>query len=380
MRKLVIHAGFHKTGTTALQHSLSASGSALHKQGWVYPVLSHGQSQSDSALALAKRGWGWKGGGSKPIPMKTWNRLVTRINRDSGNSVISSEFFSELQLTHIEKIKTAFPKHEIQIVFTIRALDAIFPSNFQQALKGGSDLGYEDWLERILNDYQNGKRSSFWRRNQHALVIERWVDVFGKEQVTLITSDVQNQRALYERFETLLGLKPDSLVRESGTGLNRGLLLDEISLILEVNRKYPKNGRWNEYQTFIKHGVIDKFTSTPAETVDETNRLRTPAKFAKQINEIAKLELARLRDLDVDVLGSFGELEPGSLLVGQNSEVKNIDLAKVAAVLARQNYDAVTTIAPRSLVKNWLPYLEHRIPASSFRFVTRTLGKLTGRS
>ena len=380
MRKLVIHAGFHKTGTTALQHSLSASGSALHKQGWVYPVLSHGQSQSDSALALAKRGWGWKGGGSKPIPMKTWNRLVTRINRDSGNSVISSEFFSELQLTHIEKIKTAFPKHEIQIVFTIRALDAIFPSNFQQALKGGSDLGYEDWLERILNDYQNGKRSSFWRRNQHALVIERWVDVFGKEQVTLITSDVQNQRALYERFETLLGLKPDSLVRESGTGLNRGLLLDEISLILEVNRKYPKNGRWNEYQTFIKHGVIDKFTSTPAETVDETNRLRTPAKFAKQINEIAKLELARVRDLDVDVLGSFGELEPGSLLVGQNSEVKNIDLAKVAAVLARQNYDAVTTIAPRSLVKNWLPYLEHRIPASSFRFVTRTLGKLTGRS
>ena len=380
MRKLVIHAGFHKTGTTALQHSLSASGSALHKQGWAYPVLSHGQSQSDSALALAKRGWGWKGGGSEPIPMKTWNRLVTRINRDSGNSVISSEFFSELQLTHIEKIKTAFPKHEIQIVFTIRALDAIFPSNFQQALKGGSDLGYEDWLERILNDYQNGKRSSFWRRNQHALVIERWVDVFGKEQVTLITSDVQNQRALYERFETLLGLKPDSLVRESGTGLNRGLLLDEISLILEVNRKYPKNGRWNEYQTFIKHGVIDKFTSTPAETVDETNRLRTPAKFAKQINEIAKLELARLRDLDVDVLGSFGELEPGSLLVGQNSEVKNIDLAKVAAVLARQNYDAVTTIAPRSLVKNWLPYLEHRIPASSFRFVTRTLGKLTGRS
>jgi hypothetical protein len=343
-------------------------------------VLSHGNSQSDSALALAKRGWGWKGGGSKPIPMKTWDRLVTRINRNSGNSVISSEFYSELQLADIEKIKIAFPKHEVQIVFTIRALDALFPSNFQQALKGGSELSYEDWLERILDDYQNGKRSSFWRRNQHSLVIERWAGVFGHEQITLITSDVQNQKALYERFETLLGLKPDSLVRESRTGLNRGLLLDEISLILEVNRNYPKNGRWNEYQTFIKHGVIDKFTSTPAGTVEESNRLRTPAKFAKQINEIAKIELAQLRDLDVDVLGSFEELEPGSLLVGSNSTLKSIDLAKVAAVLARQNYDAVSTIAPRSLVKNWLPYLEHRIPASSFRFVTRTLGKLTGRS
>ena len=161
MRKLVIHAGFHKTGTTALQHSLSASEPALRSQGWNYPVLSHGNSQSDSALALAKRGWGWKGGGSKPIPMKTWDRLVARINRDSGNSVISSEFFSEIQLADIEMIKAAFPKHEVQIVFTIRALDALFPSNFQQALKGGSELGYEEWLERILADYQQGRRSSF---------------------------------------------------------------------------------------------------------------------------------------------------------------------------------------------------------------------------
>lgn len=379
MRKLVIHAGFHKTGTTALQHSLSASESALRSQGWNYPVLSHGNSQSDSALALAKRGWGWKGGGSKSIPMKTWDRLVTRINRDSGNSVISSEFFSELQLADIEKIKTAFPKHEVEIVFTVRALDALFPSNFQQALKGGSDLSYEDWLERILDDYQKRRRSSFWRRNQHALVIERWAGVFGNKQITLITSDVQNQSALYERFETLLSLKPDSLVRESSTGLNRGLLLDEISLILSVNRNYPKNGRWNEYQTFIKHGVIDNLTSSPAGNVKEDNRLRTPAKFAKQISEIAKNELANLRDLDVDVLGSFDELEPGSLLVGQNSEVKNIDLAKVAAVLASQNYDALSTIAPRSLLKNWFPYLEHRIPDSSFKFVTWLLGKIKGR-
>jgi hypothetical protein len=305
--------------------------------------------------------------------------LVTRINRDSGNSVISSEFFSELQLADIEKIKTAFPKHEVEIVFTVRALDALFPSNFQQALKGGSDLSYEDWLERILDDYQKGRRSSFWRRNQHALVIERWAGVFGHERVTLITSDVQNQSALHERFENLLGLKPDSLVRESSTGLNRGLLLDEISLILSVNRNYPKNGRWNEYQTFIKHGVIDNLTSSPAGNVKEDNRLRTPAKFAKQISEIAKNELANLRDLDVDVLGSFDELEPGSLLVGQNSEVKNIDLAKVAAVLASQNYDALSTIAPRSLLKNWFPYLEHRIPDSSFKFMTWLLGKLTGR-
>ena len=80
--------------------------------------------------------------------MKTWERLVSRINKGKLNSVISSEFFSEIQLADIEKIKSSFPKHEVHIVFTIRALDALFPSNFQQALKGGSDLSYEDWLER----------------------------------------------------------------------------------------------------------------------------------------------------------------------------------------------------------------------------------------
>ncbi len=307
--------------------------------------------------------------------MKTWSRLVRRINRESGNSVISSEFFSEIQLADIEMIKAAFPKHEVQIVFTIRALDALFPSNFQQALKGGSELGYEEWLERILADYQQGRRSSFWRRNQHAAVIERWASVFGSEQVTIITSDVHNQGALFERFEHLLGLKPDSLVRESSTGLNRGLLLDEISLILEVNRGYPKQGRWNEYQTFIKHGVIDNLTSNPAGNVDDENRLRTPAKFAKQITEISKIESDRLAELDLHVLGSLDELKPGALLVGENRKVTSLDLAKVAALLARQNFEAVSTIAPRSLVKNWLPYLEHRTPSWMFGVLKRIIGK-----
>ena len=375
MRKLVIHAGFHKTGTTALQHSLSASAEALRLQGWSYPVLSHGNSQSDSALALAKRGWGWKGGGSQKIPMKTWERLVTRINKGKLNSVISSEFFSELQLADIEKIKAGFPKHDVRIVFTMRALDKLFPSNYQQALKGGSDLTYEAWLQLILDDYQKGKRSSFWRRNQHAAVIEKWIKVFGPENITIITSDAAQPDALFERFEQFLGLPPSTLVRGSGTGLNRSLLLDEIELILEVNRTYPKDGRWNEYQTFIKRGFIDTLTSVPAHNADGSNQLRTPASFAKQINQIAQDELNQLSQLNISILGDINELEPGELLVGENLPSATMSVAKVASVLARQNFEVISSIAPRALVKNWLPYLDHRVPGWALTLMKRFTGR-----
>lgn len=375
MRKLVIHAGFHKTGTTALQHSLSASVEALRLQGWNYPVLSHGNSQSDSALALAKRGWGWKGGGSKKIPMKTWERLVSRINKGKLDSIISSEFFSELQLADIEKINKAFPKHDVQIVFSLRALDKLFPSNYQQALKGGSDLTYEAWLQLIIDDYQKGKRSSFWRRNQHAAVIEKWIKVFGPEKITIITSDAGRPGALFERFEQFLGLHPSTLVRESGTGLNRSLLLDEIELILEVNRTYPKDGRWNEYQTFIKRGFIDTLTSVPAHNADGSNQLRTPADFAKQINEIAAGELSHLSKLNVNILGDINELHPGKLLVGKNATVTSISTSKVASVLARQNFEVLSGINPRSLFKHWFPYLEHRVPGWALTLMKRFTGK-----
>jgi hypothetical protein len=371
LRKLVIHAGFHKTGTTALQHALNHSVGGLNNHGWHYPVISHGASQSDSALALGKRGWGWKGRGAKVIPLRVWTKLVAKINCDKRNIVISSEFLSELDADAIQQIKKAFPERDIEIVFTLRALDKLFPSNFQQTLKAGGDLDYDTWLSRILADYDKGQRSAFWKRNKHSAVISKWIDVFGVERVTVVTANESDSQALFTRFSKVLGLPQGVLQKSPSSGMNRSLTLEEMQLLLSVNCLYPKQSNWNEYQTFVKRGFVDLLTASPVQANEKGSVLKVPKEQAKRILEICEIEFENLKALDVKVVGALDELAPGKVMVGDNAEVTSIDIAKVASVLARQDFSLLSGIAPKSLLVNWLPYLEHKLP----KFVARKIIK-----
>ncbi len=49
-RRLVIHAGFHKSGTTALQEAFDAQSDQLRSAGILYPNIGKIRGSSDSDL------------------------------------------------------------------------------------------------------------------------------------------------------------------------------------------------------------------------------------------------------------------------------------------------------------------------------------------
>jgi hypothetical protein len=59
MKKLIIHPGFHKTGTTSLQQALASSRESLMKEGFYYPKIGGG-AQHRAAWAVIEKTWGWK--------------------------------------------------------------------------------------------------------------------------------------------------------------------------------------------------------------------------------------------------------------------------------------------------------------------------------
>lgn len=376
MKKVVIHAGFHKTGTTAIQHALHASTRALKAAGYRYPIIDQGTSQSGSVLALAGRGWGSQARGGRVIPKRQWTKLARQVRVGQDNIILSSEFFSELDDAQLLDVKQAFAGLECQIVFTMRAFDKLFPSTYQQTLKNGSSYSYEAWLERTVTDYFGQQKTGFWKRNRHAQVISRWQRIFGVDNVTIITADESNPGLLFDRFSEFLKLPVGELKPVGDSGLNRSLLLDEIHLLRAINKNVPKSRNWNAYMTFIRRGTFEQITATPAPKVTAAEKLRTPKAYAKKIEQIAAIEMTELKALDLRVLGDIRDLEVGTAPVGVNAEVTAIDIERVAAVIASYDFGLLKLISPRSMLKNWLPYFENRLPKAIYKSIAALTRKI----
>lgn len=310
------------------------------------------------------------------IPKRIWTKLVKQVRSGQDNIILSSEFFSELDELQIQEIKSAFAALDCQIVFTLRAFDKLFPSTYQQALKSGSAYSYEAWLERTVKDYFAEQKTGFWKRNRHAQVISRWQQIFGAENVTIITADESNPGLLFARFSEFLRLPVGTLKPVADSGLNRSLLLDEIHLLRAINNNVPKSRNWNAYMTFIRRGTFEQITATPAAKVSAAEKLRTPKAYAKKIEQIAALEMAELKALDLRVLGDIRDLEVGTAPIGPNAELTQISIDKVAAVIASYDFGLLKLISPRSMLKNWLPYFENRLPTAIYKPISAIARKL----
>ena len=195
-KKLVAHVGFHKTGTTALQESFSKNAEQLKALGINYPDLGQ-KAHHRAAWALAGRTWGWKNRGGVQTPITEWQKIVKSIKKGRGTTLISSEFFCELDEEKIQKFKADIKIDDVTIVFTLRPLVKLLSSSYQQYLKYGLTPTYEEWLHSVLDEPGVSKLTpTFWKRHEHGRVISQWAKVFGPENVVVVVADEAQPKAI----------------------------------------------------------------------------------------------------------------------------------------------------------------------------------------
>ena len=121
-KQLILHVGFHKSGTSALQESFSAQRAGLAAEGVLYPNIGR-KAHHRIAWALAQKPWGWKARGGETTPFKHFSKMVRLVNRSGTEKIVlSSEFFSELSPDQIQKIAGAIKGREVKVLFTLRPL------------------------------------------------------------------------------------------------------------------------------------------------------------------------------------------------------------------------------------------------------------------
>lgn len=347
-KRIVIHPGFHKSGTTALQESFSANREVLKSHGIIYPdfgTLAHHRL----AWALTQQPWGWRNRGGSRIPESFWAKCVKEIlAAKETTAVISSEFFSELDGEKIRKVRSDLRHQDIEVIFTLRPLAKLLPSTYQQYLKYGTVAEYDEWLHSVLDKPGESKiNPTFWKRHSHSKVIARWADIFGTSKITVLIVNEAEPTFLFDEMNKYLELPPKTLQAQA-TGSNRSLTMEEIALLLELNRRFPKERSWDEYEIFIRNGYIRELTNGVPVAPDK-EKLLTPEWAVAKANEIGSDVKRELENSKIKIIGDLESLGNAKVATGNSSYPTTIDINTVAAAMLTFDRETV-----RRLPKDWL--------------------------
>jgi hypothetical protein len=336
-KRVVAHVGFHKTGTTALQESFASNREELQKFGVTYPDFGQ-KAHHRAAWSLVGRTWGWKNRGGAQFPIAEWEKVIKSVKKNRGTTLISSEFFCELDEEKINKFKADIKVDDVTIVFTLRPLVKLLSSSYQQYLKYGLTPTYEEWLHSVLDTPGVSKLTpTFWKRHEHGRVISQWAKVFGPENVVVVVADETQPTAIFDALNSILGIPSGTLAQIEGIASNRSLTYEEICLLLEVNKNYPKKRDWSEYEIYIREGAIKHLTDKVKVSKD-AEKLLTPQWAVDKVREIGAESVRQIKASGVSVIGSLDNFDKAEIPTGENSTLTHISLATATqALLAFDN-------------------------------------------
>lgn len=168
--RVILHIGFHKTGSTALQCFFAVNELLLRSRGVYFPRA--GRGRETDRIIHSNIAWQLTGHGSFDQSLGTLGELVDEVGSYSGTHIVSTEGFSRLD--DPDKLLSAFEHCRIQVVAYQRDPLHAAPSFYTEQLKSGTAKTWEDWADDFTLDrwFNYERRLSLWRR-PHVTVVSR---------------------------------------------------------------------------------------------------------------------------------------------------------------------------------------------------------------
>jgi hypothetical protein len=294
----LIHIGPPKTGTTALQVAMSLVRDEMRAQGVHYAGA--GTRPRRAGMALVDRGT------HRPRPdLEHWERLVDEVASVGDVRVVcvSNERFAGADQETAARIVDDLGATRVHVVDTVRRLDRLLPSQWQERIKWRADLpSYDDRLRIVLSDEPDGDfHEHFWDVADFEALIGRWTAVTEPSRFWVIVADENNRELLPRSFEQLLGL-PDGLIRPVSTRSNQSYSLNEALFLQNVDRAAATYS-WPEwvYEDQVKRAVGRAVRTEPRSPHDVT--ISTPAWAVDRIHELNERRRTAIQDSRVRLIG-----------------------------------------------------------------------------
>ncbi|MDB5972504.1 MAG: hypothetical protein JWQ90_4954 [Hydrocarboniphaga sp.] len=160
MKKLFVHIGAPKTGTSAIQHFMLRNRETLAKQGVLYPeggMLKSAHHLIGAAIhpLRVKR----LGTAARDEVLATAiNRIKEEVAQQSPHTlVISTEYFwGALSTTNVNRLLAPFSDWDLNVIVYLRRQDLLAQSLYVQAVKTGTPLTFQEWVDSAVDSGKAG--------------------------------------------------------------------------------------------------------------------------------------------------------------------------------------------------------------------------------
>jgi len=327
-RRLFLHVGMHKTGTTYVQQLMRANRKPLRAHGVLYPGGKGFPSQVFAVWDLLGR----RPRGSGPDNRITgaWPALVEGVRAaDDPTVLVSDEHLSLASGRQVRTAVSAFPDHEVHVLATVRDLVRVVTSAWQEEVKNRGTWTWAEFAAAIRDPARRGTSPArgFWARQDAPAILSTWAEVVPTERIHLVTVPPtgSSPTLLVERLGSVMGLDPANLT-EPAAWANETVGLVGTELIRRLNPMLAGLNQ-RQFDRAMKLTMV-RVMAERAETV----RLSLPQQDLDWAVAMGERMTGSLREAGYPIVGDLADLTPQPVPGRQPADVSDTELLDTALV------------------------------------------------
>lgn len=232
MKKIILHIGPHKTGSTFIQKTLFNCKQELLKRNLLYPdAFSRLYGHHYLSAFLKSK--------NTTEVEKNLNKLIEY----SGSVILSCENLSKLSLDDLLYFKGLLNNIETEIIYCYRTPSQRLYSSWQESIKHGGVRGYFEYVHsHYLKPYASDELFPGY-------VLEKFSKVFGKQSIKIIHYDAKDLD-LFGEFQNILNI---NISYNNSDVVNKSLSYAETEILRALNCLALQKGQLD------KHNIRDMY-------------------------------------------------------------------------------------------------------------------------
>ncbi len=304
-RRVLVHVGTPKTGTSFVQDLLFGNRAALAEAGVLYPA-DRFDEHFLAALDLMDLQWG----GLEREAVGAWDRLAERVRAWPGTSIVSHEILATASRQQVRRALDSLGDAEVHVVLSVRDLVRQIPAEWQENVKHRRTVGYAQFLAKITDPRRRGTLASwFWGVQEVPDILDRWGADLPPGHVHVVTVPKPDapRGLLWERFAEVFGLDPAAYAVSEDGRSNPSLGVPETAFVRRLNTRVNTGLLANQhYREFVRELLAHRTLSRRT----QSTRLRLPDDVRAWATELSGLWIDELAKRGYDVVGTLEDLRP----------------------------------------------------------------------